>query len=88
MNKQVTETKRCGIWLTANRETHLHEPEIPDGTFAAVVTSNDAWFVVDTAGNVRGNPEAVEREALALNIVDNLIARAAVGLARLAMKAK
>lgn len=73
--------------LSVNREDFVGRAEIPDGAFAAIVTANDEWFAVDLSGNVRGNPEAVEREAMALGVAENLIAGAVVGLARLARRA-
>jgi hypothetical protein len=77
-------TSAVGAWISAYTPgLESKEPDIPVGTFAFVANVNDAWFAVDAAGNVRGNPEAVEREALTL-ASDNLIAMGILGLARLA----
>lgn len=86
MSREISATLTCGFQITANSEGHIGYPEVPDGFFAAVVTANDAWFVIDVAGNVRGDPESVEREALAQGIDQNLIAAGVVGIARLARR--
>jgi hypothetical protein len=74
-----------GLCLMANRAGFDGRAELPEGKFAVVVKSNGAWFAVDMAGNVRGDPEAVEREALSLG-AGVLEVSAAVGLARLALR--
>lgn len=89
MTELFTEyTRKAGIWITANDGSHIEtESGVPDGFFAAVGECNGPWFAVDVAGNVRGYPEAVEREALTLNPSENLMAAALVGLSRLALRA-
>lgn len=86
-DREVTDTTQAGIWITVNREGGHDHVSVP-GDYAAVVVSNGYYFTVDMAGNVRGDPAAVEREALSLGVHENLIAKAAVGLARLAMRSK
>jgi hypothetical protein len=78
--------RKIGFLLNVNQDGGPL-PNLPEGNFAVVVTVNEAWFTVDVAGNVRGDPEAIEREALALG-ADNLIAGAAVGIARLALRSR
>lgn len=82
----ISEQDRAGIWIEANPEGGGPPYELPNGTFAAIVAANGKFFLVDTAGNVRGDPCAVEREALALGIDTNLVARGIIGLARLALR--
>jgi hypothetical protein len=88
MENEASETKRAGVWIQANEPGWQGEADIPDGTFAAIVAINEAWFAVDAVGNVRGNPEAVERVGLAAGVNQSLIALTIVGLARLAIKAR
>jgi hypothetical protein len=77
--------RRIGHFIQANRADFEGMLDLPDGDFAVVVISNGTWFAIDVAGNVRGDPDAVEREALSVG-ADVLVAGAAVGLARLALR--
>lgn len=79
-----------GLWMSCTAfELDAPPPaDIPDGVYAAIVSAQGSWFTVDTAGNVRGNPEAVERKALAMGVDENLQARGVVGLARLALRSQ
>ena len=83
---KIFNTINAGIHLAVQRRGEVSRAEFPAGTFAVLVEVSSAWFAIDTAGNVRGDPEAVERQALLFDLNENLPARAAVGMARLALR--
>lgn len=87
-NTTIEPSFDVGFYLTVRRDKS-DDSQSPDiqGKYAAVIDGpNGAYFTIDAQGNIRGNPEAVEREMLAIGVSDNLLALAGLGLARLALK--
>lgn len=85
MENQIV--RHIGFAMSADGLGCTGKAELPEGNFAVVITSGESWFAIDMAGNVRGNPEAVERAALSLGVAGNLPMQGIVGLARLALRA-
>lgn len=83
--EQLQSEDRLEICVGVRRQI---SEDLPMRGLSFVVTTSKGEMTIDPSGNVDGNPELVEQAAIRLGADGDFCALAALGLARLAIKAR